>query len=208
MRLSCLYLSKPMICVSRQKISHVHWSRGPSTLQVEEGCQQIFKISRTSKNNNFFASNVSSNDKPCPPFGQMTNCALICFHPGINPSQIGLLHQLVLIYYKEGTKNKYICVWCQEYMMCDVTSCLSCLSSLSRLVSFRMSSSITIREKANTQLTVNTRIVRLIFGVSYYGTNHFSNPKPHRLTQCTPTSPKSLEFLTYSIKGRESLSVN
>ena len=94
--------------------------------------------------------------------------------------------------------------------MCDVTSCLSCLSSLSRLVSFRMRSSITITEKANTLLTVTTRIVRLIISgtLGYFGTNHFSNPKPHRLTQCTPTSPKSVECLTYSIKGREPLSVN
>ena len=115
----------------------------------------------------------------------MTNCALICFHPGINPSQIGLLHQLVLIYYKEGTKNKYICVWCQEYMMCDVTSCLSCLSSLSRLVSFRMRSSITITEKANTLLTVTTRIVRLIISgtLGYFGTNHFSNPNTSKTAQ-------------------------
>ena len=48
MRLSCLYLSKPMVSVSRQKISHVHW-RGPSILQVEGGCQQILKISKSPK---------------------------------------------------------------------------------------------------------------------------------------------------------------
>ena len=69
--------------------------------------------------------------------------------------------------------------------MCDVTSCLSCLSSLSRLVSFRMRSSITITEKANTLLTVTTRIVRLIISgtLGYFGTNHFSNPNTSKTAQ-------------------------
>ena len=65
------------------------------------------------------------------------------------------------------------------------TSCLSCLSSLSRLVSFRMRSSITITEKANTLLTVTTRIVRLIISgtLGYFGTNHFSNPNTSKTAQ-------------------------
>ena len=73
----------------------------------------------------------------------------------------------------------------QEFILFVVTSCLSCLSSLSRLVSFRMRSSITIREKANTLLTVNTKIVRLIFGGAggYFGTNQVSNPNTYKTAQ-------------------------
>ena len=122
----------------------------------------------------------------------MTNCASICFHPGITPSQIGLLYQLVLLYNEEATKYEYKVLLprdmyddLQECIMFDVTSCLSCLSSLSRLVSFRMSSSITITEKANTLLTVTTRIVRLIISgtLGYFGTNHFSNPNTSKTAQ-------------------------
>ena len=109
MRLACLYLSKPMVSVSRQKISHVHWSRGPSNLGVGEAVNKLRRSLKLQKKHFFrFTSNFTSNDKLCPPFGQITNCALICFHPGINPSQIGLLYQLVLLYYERAPAGSRI----------------------------------------------------------------------------------------------------
>ena len=93
----------------------------------------------------------------------------------------------------------------QEFILFVVTSCLSCLSSLSRLVSFRMRSSITIREKANTLLTVNTKIVRLIFGGAggYFGTNQVSNTNPQN---CTTKSPMFVKNLSHIKSKVESLS--